>query len=176
MKTAVLLLLLWVVGLALVCAELHGEDQYTEDANVVAVDDSAAAMHEADEMDDSRRSQEHRRRDTARWHSFKRSAKAQFDFEGLLEANVIVSQTHWEQNTNTARWSAKFNEFDDDICPGGELNWHVHEYPVSETASNIRTMNTQIKSFNTQTTQIVYFAPNGVNGVTGAVTASTTSA
>merc|ERR1712166_390754 len=186
MKTAFLLLLLSVVGLGLVCAELHGEDQYTEDANVVAVDDSAAAMDEADEMDDSRRSQEHRRRDTARWHSFKRSAKAQFDFDGLLEANVIVSQTHWEQNTNTARWSAKFNEFDDDICPGGELNWHVHEYPVSETASNIRTMNTQIKSFNTQTTQIesfnkqtaqiVYFAPNGVNGVTGAVTASTPSA
>merc|ERR1712195_226936 len=55
MKT--ILLLLSVSGLALVCAELqHGEDQHTEDANVVAVDDSAAAMDDAtDKKDDSRR-------------------------------------------------------------------------------------------------------------------------
>lgn len=54
MKTV--LLLLSVVGLALVCAELHGEDQYTEDANVLAVDDSAD-MEEFDDadMEDSRR-------------------------------------------------------------------------------------------------------------------------
>merc|ERR1712166_756213 len=52
MKTALRLLLLSVVGLALVFAELHGEDQYTEDANVVAVDDTAAMDYSADEMDD----------------------------------------------------------------------------------------------------------------------------
>ena len=38
MKTALRLLLLSVVGLALVCAELHGEDHYTEEADVVAVE------------------------------------------------------------------------------------------------------------------------------------------
>merc|ERR1712195_13173 len=163
MKTALLLLpvlLLSVVGLGLVCAELHGEDQYTEDANVVAVDDSAAAMDEsADEMDDSRRNQDRRRK----WHSFKNKLKANFDFFGKLKAEVIVSQTNWQQLQTEAKWSAKFNEFNNDICPSGTFNWHVHEYAVSETASNIRTMNTQIKSFNTQ------------NGVTGTVTASTSS-
>merc|ERR1712166_1018766 len=168
MKTAFLLLLLSVVGLGLVCAELHGEDQYTEDANVVAVDDSAAAMDESaddemedfdDEMDDSRRNQDRRRK----WHSFKNKLKANFHFPGQLETEVIVSQTKRQQLQTLAKWSAQFSEFNNDICPSGTFNWHVHEYPVSETASNFRTMNTQIKSFNTQ------------NGVTGTVTASTSN-
>ena len=53
------LLLLTILGVALVCAELQTEDQYTEYANVVAVDDSAPADEmedfEDDEMPDSRR-------------------------------------------------------------------------------------------------------------------------
>merc|ERR1712195_200193 len=54
MKNA--LLLLSIVGLALVCADLHTEDRYTEDANVMAVDDSTDEMDEYDdEMEDSRR-------------------------------------------------------------------------------------------------------------------------
>merc|ERR1712195_282064 len=54
MKNA--LLLLSIVGLALVCADLHTEDRYTEDANVMAVDDSTDDMDEYDdEMEDSRR-------------------------------------------------------------------------------------------------------------------------
>merc|ERR1712153_91135 len=53
MKT---LLLLSILGLALVSAELqHGEDQHTEEADVVAVDDSAEAMDDLD-GEDSRRS------------------------------------------------------------------------------------------------------------------------
>merc|ERR1712195_187905 len=52
MKNA--LLLLSIVGLALVCADLHTEDQYTEDANVMAVDDSTDEVDDStDEMDDS---------------------------------------------------------------------------------------------------------------------------
>merc|ERR1711865_83925 len=38
------LLLLSIVGLALVCADQHTEDQYTEDTDVVAVDDSDDEM------------------------------------------------------------------------------------------------------------------------------------
>merc|ERR1712195_129168 len=176
MKT--FLLLLSLAGLALVCAELqHGEDQHTEDANVVAVDDSAAAMDDAtDKKDDSRRTG---------YESWTKTSTAQFRFPGELDADIKVSQTHWEQSTNNAAWHVKFNEFNDDICPGGQLNWHVHQYPVSETASNIRTMNTQIESFNAETAQIesfnaetahiTNFAPNGPNLVSGSVTASTTS-
>merc|ERR1712166_38867 len=52
MKT---LLLLSILGLALVSADLKTEDQHTEDANVVAVDDSAEAMDDLD-GEDSRRS------------------------------------------------------------------------------------------------------------------------
>merc|ERR1712195_286931 len=176
MKT--FLLLLSLAGLALVCAELqHGEDQHTEDANVVAVDDSAAAMDDAaDKKDDSRRTG---------YASWTKTSTAQFRFPGELDANIKVSQTHWEQSINNAAWHVKFNEFNDDICPGGKLNWHVHQYPVSETASNIRTMNTQIESFNAETAQIesfnaetaqiTNFAPYGPNPVSGPVTASTTS-
>merc|ERR1712195_97687 len=172
MKT--FLLLLSLAGLALVCAELqHGEDQHTEDANVVAVDDSAAAMDDAtDKKDDSRRTG---------YESWTKTSTAQFRFPGELDADIRVSQTHWEQSTNNAAWHVKFNEFNDDICPGGQLNWHVHQYPVSETASNIRTMNTQIENFNIQNAPIAYFASDGANGanspttVTGSAATSITS-
>merc|ERR1712195_149183 len=172
MKT--ILLLLSVSGLALVCAELqHGEDQHTEDANVVAVDDSAAAMDDAaDKKDDSRRTG---------YASWTKTSTAQFRFPGELDADIKVSQTHWEQSINNAAWHVKFNEFNDDICPGGELNWHVHQYPVSETASNIRTMNAQIENFNIQNAPIAYFASDGANGanspttVTGSAATSITS-
>jgi len=121
MKTVTLLLLLSILGVALVCAEVHAEDQYTENADVVAVDDSAAG---------SRRI----------WASWKHKYNANFNFDGL-KADIEVSQTHWDQYINTAKWSSKFTEFNDDICPGGQLNWHVHQYPVSQTAwdgANIR--------------------------------------
>merc|ERR1712086_1059387 len=52
MKT---LLLLSILGLALVSADLKTEDQHTEEADVVAVDDSAEAMDDLD-GEDSRRS------------------------------------------------------------------------------------------------------------------------
>merc|ERR1712195_258960 len=172
MKT--FLLLLSLAGLALVCAELqHGEDQHTEDANVVAVDDSAAAMDDAtDKKDDSRRTG---------YESWTKTSTAQFRFPGELDADIKVSQTHWEQSTNNAAWHVKFNEFNDDICPGGQLNWHVHQYPVSETASNIQTMNAQIENFNIQNAPITYFASDGANGanspttVTGSAATSITS-
>merc|ERR1712166_1707231 len=168
MKT---LLLLSILGLALVSADLQTEeDRYTEEADVVAVDDSAEAM---DDLDDNTR------------RSGYQSLSAKFRFGDDLTADIKVRQSNSEKEKNNARWTAKLNKFNDDICPGGKLNWHVHQYPVSETASNIRTMNTQIESFNAETAQIesfnaetaqiTSFAPNGANPVSGSVTASTTS-
>jgi len=120
MKT---LLLLSILGLALVSAELQTEeDRYTEEADVVAVDDSAEAM---DNLDDTRRSG---------WQSL----TAKFEFGDALTADIKVTQSNAEKKKNNAKWSAKFTEFNDDICPGGQLNWHVHQYPVSQTLANIR--------------------------------------
>merc|ERR1712166_1595176 len=141
-----------------------------------------------DKKDDSRRT----------GYAWTKTSTAQFRFPGELDADIKVSQTHWEQSINNAAWHVKFNEFNDDICPGGELNWHVHQYPVSETASNIldrsrqqtqiesfnaenaqiesfNAETAQIESFNAQTALITSFAPNGANPVSGSVTASTTS-
>lgn len=121
MKT---LLLLSILGLALVSAELQTEeDRYTEEADVVAVDDSAEAM---DNLDDTRRS--------GGWQSL----TAKFEFGDALTADIKVTQSNAEKKKNNAKWTAKFRRFNDDICPGGQLNWHVHQYPVSETLANIR--------------------------------------
>merc|ERR1712166_1709623 len=145
MKT---LLLLSILGLALVSADLQTEeDRYTEEADVVAVDDSAEAM---DDLDDNTR----RSGSTSRW--------AKFRFGDDLTADIKVRQSNSEKEKNNARWTSKLNKFNDDICPGGELNWHVHQYPVSETtSSNIRRaspMTAQIENFNIQHAPITYFA------------------
>merc|ERR1712166_1358705 len=144
MKT---LLLLSILGLALVSADLQTEeDRYTEEADVVAVDDSAEAM---DDLDDNTR--------RSGWTSL----SAKFQFGDDLTADIKVRQSNSEKEKNNARWYSKFNKFNDDICPGGQLNWHVHQYPVSETASNIRTaspMTAQIENFNIQHAPIAYFA------------------
>merc|ERR1712166_1018755 len=134
MKT---LLLLSILGLALVSADLQTEeDRYTEEADVVAVDDSAEAM---DDLDDNTR--------RSGWTSL----SAKFQFGDDLTADIKVRQSNSEKEKNNARWYSKFNKFNDDICPGGQLNWHVHQYPVSETASNIRTASPM-------TAPIAYFA------------------
>merc|ERR1712166_522782 len=124
MKT---LLLLSILGLALISADLQTEeDQYTEDADVVAVDDSAEAMDDLkDEMEDSRRK---RKRPT---------------------------RTYYRANFNANEPIAA---------------------PTDGVVTSPSSQQTQIESFNKQTAQIVYFAPNGENDVTGTVTASTTSA
>merc|ERR1740117_7113 len=110
MKT---LLLLSILGLALVSAELRTEDHYTEEADVVAVDDSV-------------------RRGTSRV----KHLAAKFEFGYALTADIKVTQSKADKRKNIAKWTADFRNFDSDICPGGKLNWHVHQYPVSTTASN----------------------------------------
>merc|ERR1712166_1142238 len=164
MKT---LLLLSILGLALVSADLQTEeDRYTEEADVVAVDDSAEAM---DDLDDNTR------------RSGSQSLSARFRFGDDLTADIKVRQSNSEKEKNNARWTSKLNKFNADICPGGQLNWHVHQYPVSETASNIQTMNAQIENFNIQNAPIAYFASDGANGtnspttVTGSAATSITS-
>merc|ERR1712166_1366894 len=124
MKT---LLLLSILGLALISADLQTEeDRYTEEADVVAVDDSAEAMDDLkDEMEDSRRK---RKRPTCTYY------RANFN------ANEPIAA------------------------------------PTDGVVTSPSSQQTQIESFNKQTPQIVYFAPNGENDVTGTVTASTTSA
>merc|ERR1712166_165924 len=167
MKT---LLLLSILGLALVSADLQTEeDRYTEEADVVAVDDSAEAM---DDLDDNTR------------RSGYQSLSAKFRFGDDLTADIKVRQSNSEKEKNNARWTSKLKKFNDDICPGGQLNWHVHQYPVSETASsNIRRaspMTAQIENFNIQNAPIAYFASdNGANSPTtveGSAATSTTSA
>merc|ERR1712166_981806 len=164
MKT---LLLLSILGLALVSADLQTEeDRYTEEADVVAVDDSAEAM---DDLDDNTR------------RSGSQSLSAKFRFGDDLTADIKVRQSNSEKEKNNAKWTSRLNKFNDDICPGGQLNWHVHQYPVSETASNIQTMNAQIENFNIQNAPITYFASDGTNGanspttVTGSAATSITS-
>merc|ERR1712166_341118 len=124
MKT---LLLLSILGLALISADLQTEeDRYIEEADVVAVDDSAEAMDDLkDEMEDSRRK---RKRPT---------------------------RTYYRANFNANEPIAA---------------------PTDGVVTSPSSQQTQIESFNKQTAQIVYFAPNGENDVTGSVTASTTSA
>lgn len=52
---------------------------------------------------------------------------AKFDYEDL-KAMVVVEQSESECALNVAKWEVEFSEFNDDLCPGGLLNWHVHEY------------------------------------------------
>ena len=99
MKTA--LLLLSIVGLTLVCAELHSEDQHTEDANVVAVDDSA----------DSRRASGNR-------------AEAFFtasNFKGRVSVTQRKGAVRWNVNLKNVKYS--------ELCTdgGNDFFWHIHE-------------------------------------------------
>jgi len=52
---------------------------------------------------------------------------AEFNFENL-KAMVVVKQSEHECARNIARWEVEFTEFNAELCPSGELNWHVHEY------------------------------------------------
>lgn len=52
---------------------------------------------------------------------------AKFDYDDL-KAMVVVKQSDSECALNVARWEVEFSEFNDDLCPGGLLNWHVHQY------------------------------------------------
>mmetsp|Transcript_5364 Transcript_5364/g.5218 ORF Transcript_5364/g.5218 Transcript_5364/m.5218 type:complete len:245 (+) Transcript_5364:234-968(+) len=53
---------------------------------------------------------------------------AVFDF-GDLQATVVVEQNKNLKALNVANWKVKINKFNEALCPSGELNWHVHEYP-----------------------------------------------
>merc|ERR1712195_216337 len=87
MKT---LLLLSILGLALVSADLQTEeDRYTEEADVVAVDDSAEAM---DDLDDNTRRNGYQ------------SLSAKFRFGDDLTADIKVRQSNSEKEKNNARW------------------------------------------------------------------------
>merc|ERR1712166_737645 len=87
MKNA--LLLLSIVGLALVCADLHTEDQYTEDANVIAVDDSTDEMDDStDEMDDSTDEMEDSRRGNNNCHAGFTYYEAKFDDDERLNRGI----------------------------------------------------------------------------------------
>lgn len=129
MKIA-LLLLLSIVGLALICAELRTEDQHTEEADVVAVDDAAGLM---------RRGSRSRRRKSKGQEpvcslnevdaecSGPTSLKATFEAAGI-KATVKVTQSIPDLKEKRAKWTATFTEFTEaDLCPGGQLNWHVHQ-------------------------------------------------
>merc|ERR1712166_683524 len=100
MKTV--LLLLSIVGLALVCAELlHDEDQYTEDAAVVAVDDSA----------DSRRGSDDK-------------ATAEFtsdNIEGKISVRQEKGAVKWDVDLKRVNYAQ--------LCTdgGNDFFWHIHE-------------------------------------------------
>ena len=100
MKTA---LLLSILSLALVCAELHGEDQHTEDADVVAVDDSA---------------------DTRRGSRRRRSVEAFFtasNFKGKVSVSQRNGYVKWNVNLKNVEYS--------ELCTdgGNDFFWHIHE-------------------------------------------------
>merc|ERR1719162_1055956 len=37
-------------------------------------------------------------------------------------------QNKYLKNNNAAVWKVKIHHFNKDLCPSGELNWHVHQY------------------------------------------------
>ena len=51
-----------------------------------------------------------------------------FYFEDLI-ATVRVRQSKKDEQDNEADWKVNIFHFNDDLCPSGALNWHVHEYP-----------------------------------------------
>jgi len=53
---------------------------------------------------------------------------AVFYFEDLI-ATVRVRQSKKDEQDNEADWKVNIYHFNDDLCPSGALNWHVHEYP-----------------------------------------------
>merc|ERR1712166_609393 len=98
MKT---ILLLSIVGLALVCAEQHAEDQHTEDANVVAVDDSA----------DSRRGGSNK-------------------VEAFFTASNFKGQISVRQERGAVKWNVDLRNVKySELCTdgGSDFFWHIHE-------------------------------------------------
>jgi hypothetical protein len=102
MKTV---LLLSILGLALVCAELRTEDQHTEDADVVAVDDSA---------------------DSRRFFGFSGGnyAKAKFtasNFKGAVSVRQEKGSVKWSVFLSSVKY--------DELCSDGgtDFFWHIHE-------------------------------------------------
>ena len=64
-------------------------------------------------------------------HVKKLMAKFNFkdsDDKVLLDAKVRVFQNKYLENNNAAVWKVKIHHFNKDLCPSGELNWHVHQY------------------------------------------------
>ena len=103
MKTA---LLLSILSLALVCAELHGEDQHTEDADVVAVDDSA----------DTRRGSRRLRKGNSVEAFFTAS-----NFKGKVSVSQRNGYVKWNVNLKNVKYS--------ELCTdgGNDFFWHIHE-------------------------------------------------
>lgn len=64
------------------------------------------------------------------------SLTAEFNFPGKLVGTVKVSQSSRQERDNDAKWEVKFSKFDDSICPGGVLNWHVHQYGSESSLSD----------------------------------------
>jgi len=52
------------------------------------------------------------------------------DFSTRLYATIEVTQSRSDLRKKRAKWRATFRDFDnskDGLCPGGSLNWHVHQ-------------------------------------------------
>ena len=58
------------------------------------------------------------------------SLKVDFTSTGIT-ATVEVTQSSSDLASETAHWTATFEEFDSNLCPSGQLNWHVHQTPGS---------------------------------------------
>merc|ERR1712166_831678 len=171
MKT---ILLLSIVGLALVCAEQHAEDQHTEDANVVAVDDSA----------DSRRGGSNK-------------------VEASFTASNFKGQISVRQEKGAVKWSVNLRNVEySELCTdgGNDFFWHIHEKWTSTASeaygADCGSANTgghydptygcggasqHQSGENIQNAPIAYFASDGTNGpnspitVTGSAATSITS-
>ena len=61
-------------------------------------------------------------------NSYYSTLTAVFYFEDLI-ATVRVRQSKKDEQDNEADWKVNIFHFNDDLCPSGALNWHVHEYP-----------------------------------------------
>lgn len=53
---------------------------------------------------------------------------ATFDFDDL-QGTVTLKQNENQRQQGRGTWNVKITHWNDDICPGGQLNWHIHEEP-----------------------------------------------
>ena len=53
---------------------------------------------------------------------------ASFDFDDL-QATVTLKQSDSNRQEGSAKWKVVVDHWNDDLCPGGQLNWHIHETP-----------------------------------------------